>query len=406
MTRCPMDAVEVDLDLFSPTTREADDQAWASAREAAPVVWTESGGGHWLVTRYEEVCDAFRNWEKFSSARRDPGRGAISVLQGPSPLLVPEELDPPEWHPMRRVLAALLKPAHAEQLRPRVREWARHFVDQFAAAGRCDLVNDLVVPLPASVTMEFLGFPKEEWLPFATVFHDISAYTKGHPVREAAFGRYGQVMDAIAREIDRRRVEPGDDMITAMMQSRHDGVEVDETMLRHLIFMVMAGGVDTTTSLASAAFVHLGRDLALRRRLREKPALLVSATEEFLRMHPPARTHARTVAADVEFAGCKMSEGDRIVLSELSANYDERAFAEPGKFDPERFPNRHVAFGMGIHRCPGSHIARVMFTEMVTAVLERMPDYVLDEAGLTEYPSWTMMGGWARIPITFSAERF
>lgn len=404
MTRCPMHAVKVDLDLFSATTREADDRAWASARKAASVVWTESGGGHWLVTRYDEVCEAFRDWEKFSSARRDPSRGAISVLQGPAPLLVPEELDPPEWHPMRRVLAALLKPTHAEQLRPRVRTWARHFVDKFAAAGHCDLVKDLVVPLPASVTMEFLGFPEEEWLPFATIFHDISAYTKGHPVREAAFERYGQVMDAIAREIARRRIEPRDDMITAMMQSRHDGVEIDETMLRHLVFMVMAGGVDTTTSLASAAFVHLGRDLDLRRRLREQPELLIPATEEFLRMYPPARTHARTVAADVEFAGCRMSEGDRIVLSELSANYDERAFPQPDTFDPERFPNRHVTFGMGIHRCPGSHIARVMFTEMVTAVLERLPNYVLDEAGLTEYPGWTMMGGWAHIPITFSAQ--
>jgi cytochrome P450 len=283
-----------------------------------------------------------------------------------------------------------------------VRQWVRHFVDRFAATGQCDLISDLVVPLPASVTMELLGFPEEEWLPFASVFHDISSYTHGHPKREAAFKRYGEIMGAISREVADRRANPGDDMISAMMQSRHDGVAVDDTMLRHLVFMVMAGGVDTTTALAAAAFVHLGSDHALRERLQREPELLTNATEEFLRMYPPSRTHARTVARDVEFAGCCMAAGDRIVMSELSANYDERAFENPHGFNPDRFPNRHVTFGMGIHRCPGSHIARVMFTEMVSAILERASDYTIVKNGLIEYPSWTMVGGWASIPIRFT----
>jgi cytochrome P450 len=253
--------------------------------------------------------------------------------------------------------------------------------------------------------MEFLGFPEEEWLPFASIFHDISSYPQGHPRRDAAFKRYSEVMDAIAREVRDRRNNPGDDLISAMMESRHEGKAVDDEMLRLLVFMVMAGGVDTTTSLASAAFVHLGKDLALRKRLREEPGLLAGATEEFLRMYPPSRTHARTVTRDQEFGGCPMSAGDRIVMSELSANYDERAFDDPHRFDPERFPNRHVTFGMGIHRCPGSHLARVMFTEMVSAVLERIGDYSLEEDGVVEYPSWTMIGGWASIPITFTPEQ-
>ena len=119
-------------------------------------------------------------------------------------------------------------------------------------------------------------------------------------------------------------------------------------------------------------------------------------------MYPPARTHARTVTSDVELGGCLLRAGDRVVLSEISANYDEAAFPDPETFEADRFPNRHVTFGMGIHRCPGSHLARIMLAEMLAVVLEKMPDYELDEAGLLEYPSWTMVGGWAHIPVTFA----
>ena len=397
-------APEVDLDLVSATTQQESNEAWARARAAGGVVRTESAGGHWVLTRYEEVCAAFRDWEHFSSARTDPERNAISITQGKVPLLIPEELDPPEWFPMRRVLAELLTPGAAEQRRERARHWCHHFLDQVAGTGRCDLVTDLVVPVPAAVALEMLGFPEDEWLPLAGVFHDVAAYPLGHPTREQALPRFADVLGAIRREVEARRTSPRDDAITALVEARVDGEPIDQESLERLVFMVMAGGVDTTTAVAAAAFVHLGRDRDLRARLRNEPDLLTTATEEFLRMYPPARTHARTVAADVELSGCPMQAGERVVLSELSANYDEAAFPEPDAFRPERFPNRHVTFGMGIHRCPGSHLARVMFTEMLTAVLERMPDYELDEAGVTEYPSWTQVGGWAHIPITFAPE--
>lgn len=393
---------EVDLDLLAPTTRQASDAAWAAARRAGPVVRSTGLARHVLVTRYEEVCAAFRDWEHFSSARTDPTRSSISVTQGQVPLLVPEELDPPEWFPMRRVLAELLTPGDAEARRARVRHWCDHYLDQVVESGSCDLVSDLVVPVPAAVTLEMLGFPEDEWLPTARAFHEVSAYPVGDPIRDAAIARFADVMDAIRRELAIRRRDGGDDAMAAMVDARVDGQPIDDASLERLVFMVIAGGVDTTTAVSAAAFVHLGRDHALRARLRDDPALLSTAVEEFLRMYPPARTHARTVTGDVELGGCPLRAGDRVVLSELSANYDEQAFPDPTTFQPERFPNRHVSFGMGIHRCPGSHLARIMFTEMLAAVLRRMPEYALDEAGVVEYPSWTMVGGWAHIPATFA----
>jgi cytochrome P450 len=164
----------------------------------------------------------------------------------------------------------------------------------------------------------------------------------------------------------------------------------------------MSGGVDTTTAVASAAFVHMHYHPEDRRRLIEQPELTDSAIEEFLRLYPPARTHARTVIQDVELGGCQLRKDDRLILGEGSACHDESAFPDAGKFIIDRFPNRHLAFGMGLHRCPGSHIARAMFKEMLIQVLERMPDYRIAEEGLKEYPHWYALGGWSTAPVTFT----
>ena len=164
------------------------------------------------------------------------------------------------------------------------------------------------------------------------------------------------------------------------------------------MLLLIGGGVDTTTALTSAALVHLGRDLELRGRLIAEPALLPTATEELLRVYPPSRTHARTVTRDVELGGCWLRAGDRVLLGEASACHDDLAFPDADRFVADRSPNRHVAFGMGIHRCVGSHLARLEAVEILTAVLERIPDYQLGE--VVEYPNWAAIGGWASIPVT------
>jgi cytochrome P450 len=181
-----------------------------------------------------------------------------------------------------------------------------------------------------------------------------------------------------------------------------DGAPIPTEVAEALVFLTIGGGVDTTTSVASAAFVHLGRHPEHRRALIEQPELLDSAAEEFLRMYPPARTHARTVAQETVLGGCAMSKGDRILLSEVSANHDASAFPDAQQFVIDRFPNRHLAFGLGIHRCPGSHLARAQFKEILRQVLRRMPDFVIRHEDVVEYPNWASIGGWSGIPAVFS----
>ncbi|HZQ56869.1 MAG TPA: cytochrome P450 [Acidimicrobiales bacterium] len=395
----------VDFDVFAHGSMASSDVAWRELRGRCPVSWTPRNGGHWTVAGYDEVATAFREWETFSSERADPERCAISIAHSPLPLLLPEESDPPRWHGYRRILAELLSPGAVERMRPRVEHWVDDRIDQFIEDGHAELAHDLSVPVPSLVTMEWLGWPREEWLPAASTYHEMAKHIPGSDGYRAAGERFAWLATRAAEEVADRRAHPRDDAISRIAAHEVDGELLSLEDATSIVMLTIGGGVDTTTALTSAALVHLGRNRGDRERLIADPALIDPATEEFLRFYPPARTHARTVARDAEFAGCTLHAGDRVLLSEISANRDQRSFPEPEVFVIDRFPNRHVSFGIGIHRCPGSHLARLEFKTMITRVLERLPDYELDEGGIAEYPNWSMIGGWATIPVTFTPGR-
>lgn len=391
-----------DFDVFATTTMAANDAAWRELRQRCPVAWTPHNGGHWVLSGYDAVAEAFRDWETFSSARTDPAVSSITISGARLPLLVPEELDPPEWHPMRRVLAAMLAPAAAERLRPRARHWARHCIDQVVETGRAELVDQLIFPVPAAVTLEWLGFPESDWDLFTHAFHDAAAYPHGSAEYRAAAAATGHVLRRVAEEVDARRTTPRHDGLSTIVHAEVEGEPIPQETAEQLVFMTIGGGLDTTSALASAALLHLHRHPEDRARLLAEPDLWDPATEEFLRVYPPARTHARTVTRDVEFAGCPMRAGDRVLLSEVASGRDPSAFPDADRFVIDRFPNRHLSFGAGIHRCPGSHLARITFREMMLEVLERVPDYRIVDDEVVEYPNWSMIGGWAKLPAEFT----
>jgi cytochrome P450 len=396
------DRPTVDFDLFAAVTRAQSDESWRAPRERCPVAWTEHHGGYWVVSGYEEVAAAFRDWEHFSSARTDPEISSIVLGDSRLPLLTPEEIDPPDWYPLRRVLSELLAPRAAERLRPRARHWTAHFIDAFIETGACEFTHQLSVPVPGAVTLEWLGFPPSDWAMIAGAFHDVAAYSRGTPEHRNAQREFGVVMTRIREELSARELEPRDDAITAISYHEVDGTRIPREVAESIVFMTVGGGVDTTTALIGAALLHLTQFPDDRRRLLEEPDLLAAATEEFLRYYPPVRTHARTVSEDVEFAGCAMHKGDRVLLSEISSGRDEAAFPFAERFVIDRNPNRHLSFGVGIHRCVGSHLARIEFTEVLTAVLTRLPDFEIDQDAVVEYPNWASIGGWAKLPAAFT----
>ena len=392
----------VDFNHFTHVTLGGSDESWRELREQHPVAWTDASGGHWVLTGYDAVSQAFRDWETFSSARTNPAVSSLILGDARMPLLVPEELDPPEWDGPRALFSKLLAKRSVETLRPRIRHWTRHFIDAFIGTGSAELARDLAVPVPAAVTMEWLGWPEDEWMKAASTFHQMARHEFGSPEFMNAGKQFIWLGERITEEVAARRETPRDDVLSTMANHEVDGERIPAADAEAMVMLAIGGGVDTTTSLTSSALVHLGQHPELRAQLRDDRSLIPLATEEFLRVYPPARTHARTVTRDVEFAGCPMRAGDRVLLSEAAACSDPAAFPDADRFVVDRRPNRHVAFGTGIHRCPGSHLARIEFDEILNAVLDRLPDYDLGEP--VEYPNWSTIGGWAQIPVTFAPE--
>jgi cytochrome P450 len=199
-----------------------------------------------------------------------------------------------------------------------------------------------------------------------------------------------------------RTEQPQNDTISLLVQQEVDGRRLTADEVFGITDLLIAGGTGTTASLVSQVLVWLYEHQDVRTRLIADPGLLDRAIEEFLRVFSPTQALARTVMKDVEFHGCPMRSGDRALISWASANRDESAFANPDDVDIDRWPNRHFAFGIGIHRCAGSHLARRMARSLLSQILERMPDYVIDVGRLQRYPDQGTNVGFRSIPATFT----
>jgi cytochrome P450 len=203
-----------------------------------------------------------------------------------------------------------------------------------------------------------------------------------------------------------RRSNPRDDLLTALVELRvEDDRLLTDDELRAVLWNLVGGGLDTTTSLTSLSLRHLERHPEQRRALIEHPELLSMATEEFLRYFPVNESLTRTVVQDTELGGQALYRGDHLLLSWLSANRDGAVFDRPDEVVLDRAPNAHLAFGVGPHRCIGMHLARVMFQVLIREVLARIPDYVVDHEATTFYAANPELNGIVRMPVTFPPGR-
>jgi cytochrome P450 len=186
------------------------------------------------------------------------------------------------------------------------------------------------------------------------------------------------------------------------VQFEFDGRRLDDNQLIDILWNLIGGGVDTTTSLTALSLLHLGTHQDLRQQLIDRPELYRSAADEFLRYCSVNKTLSRTVSRDTVLCDQQLRRNDQVLISWLAANHDEREFDRPDEVVLDRAPNRHVAFGLGPHRCIGAPLARVMFEVMVKAVLDRIPDYVVDVDGVHEYSGNPSMTGLRTLPVMFT----
>ncbi|MGB6207446.1 cytochrome P450 [Mycobacterium sp.] len=381
----------------------------AELRQKCPVAWNENYGGFWFLTSYDAVTQAARDGEVFSH-KYEPHAADGVDYQGEmgvprpdgQPALGIGEVDGPYHQALRHALAPFFSPGAVQKMQPFMEQSAHWFLDQRIDDGQMDLVLDYASPVPAILTMKLMGLPYENWHIYANLFHSVMAVPQDSPEYTKAIAEVPAMMQDVLEFAAARRADARDDLTSFLIQFEFDGRGLDDAQLLNILWNLIAGGVDTTTSQTALTLLHLGTHPDLRQQLIDRPELHRSAADEFLRYFSVNQQLSRTVTRDIVVGGQHLRRNDRVVISWLAANHDDQEFERPDEILMDRAPNRHVAFGLGPHRCIGSHLARLMSQVMVKAVLERIPDYRVDLDGVQQYLGNPSMTGLGKLPVTFT----
>lgn len=279
-------------------------------------------------------------------------------------------------------------------------------IDAVIERGSLDFIKDLTGPVPAMVTMKLMGLPLDDWRDFAEPLHEIVYTPKESPEFPHVAARFAQIFVRCEAEWERYKTLPQqDNLLSHFAHEPFDGRMLTREEVHGYCSNILAGGVDTTTALTTHVLVYLHKNPAEKQRLIDNPDMLPKAREEFVRFFAPQHAVARNVTRDVDLNGVKLEAGERIYMPWGAGNRDPEVFEDPDTIKMDRFPNRHIGFGAGMHRCIGSFFARVMFEEMITAVLQRMPDYEINFASAQPYQSIGTINGWMNMPATFTPGR-
>ena len=392
-----------DYDIFDREYIKDPFPVWDELRQKCPVAHTERWGGSWMPTRYEDLFAIAQDFQRFSS--RDVlvaplGAGPVEGAE-PDPL-IPEELrdyevgappitsDPPVHTWARRLLLSPFSVQAIAKWEPETRELCRSLIDGFVDRGRADAAADYAQQIPPRVIASMLGIPTEmsgtftEWVRGFLEYGLTNADIAGEAGRNIFLFLWSQIQD--------HKANPRDDLITYLLTAKVDGQPVPEQHVLGTTFLLLLAGIDTTWSSIGSAFWHLAQNPDDRRRLAANPEMIPVAVEELLRAYSPV-TMARYIAEDVEYDGCKMSEGDRLLMNFPAANRDPEKFPDADKVIIDRAVNPHIAFGVGIHRCAGSNLARMEMRVSIEEWLKRIPEFRLEDPDTV-----TWAGGQVRGP--------
>ena len=397
------------FDRHTPQYRDQFQSITAEMHGQCPLAWTDTYGGHWVAAGSKEVfelarCPHVSNDNDFAHVRK--GYQGINIPLGEAGTQFRGgmlEMDDPEHRSYRTPLNGYLSPAAVQRWVPVVDELVKACLDEKIETGRIDFVDDLANIVPAVLTLGLLGVPLKDWEIYCEPAH-ASVYT---PADSPDARRILDLYIASAMEMMRHladiRDTPRPGLIDAMVRMRIDGAPAPDLELMGMLMLLIGGGFDTTTALTAHSLEWLSQHPDQRERLsRERGTLLNPATEEFLRYFTPAPGDGRTIAEDIEVDGVPLKEGERLWLSWAMANRDPELFDNPAEVVLDRTGNRHFSFGLGIHRCIGSNVARVVFKSMLVAVLDRMPDFHCDSAGAVHYQTIGVIQGMQHLPATFT----
>lgn len=311
---------------------------------------------------------------------------------------IPIEVDPPDHRKYRSLVNPFFSPARISVMEPWIREISGELIDGFAGRGHADLAEEYSFPLPMYVICRILGIPSDRWHEFREWISKLLLI--GEAPTEAMEAA-GVVAGFLASVLDERRRDPGDDLVSFLTTAEVDGERMGDMELLGFCMLLFGAGAETTTNAIGSPLAYLAEHHDLRDRLVADPALIPAAVEEFLRFDTPVFGLARTVACDAELGGQHLRPGQRVLLLWGAANHDDAEFDRAEEVDIDRPANRHLAFGAGIHRCLGSHLARAELRIALEDVLGRLPDLAIASGQQVER-CVEVTRGVRRLPVSFS----
>jgi cytochrome P450 len=363
---CPV----VEVDAYGPAVAADPHPFYATLRDKCPVAGLPFGDGKsYMISRHEDVTFALRNPDIFSSD------GAVDI--GQERPLIPLEIDPPDHVKWRRLMDPHLAPKRVAPLEDDIRELVNEIIDTFADEDHINFHEAFSVPVPCIMFLRLLGLPTDEMDRFVRWKDNIIRPLAEAPEAMQEIRREtGQEMYAYFRdEIDSRRSQPRDDLLSEFTHSEVDGRPLTDHEILDILFLFLLGGLDTVTASLDCTISHLASHPDSRQQMIERPETISTAIEEFLRFHTPVMGIVRRVAKPVELHGVEKLPGDSVMVMIGSANVDETQFMDPHEMQLAREENKHYAFGGGPHRCLGSHFARLELRLALEEFHKRIPEY-------------------------------
>ena len=384
---------------FNPYAHDVHDDPfpfYRRLRDEAPVYRNEDLG-FWAISRYGDVLAALHDHDTFCN------RYGITLEQGNTALPMLLTTDQPEHTKLRRLVSRAFTPKRVAELEPEIRALATEHLDRICEQGEADLIGDFAAKLPMDVISRMLGVPRDDedvlraWSD--TLLHrepGIPDVTPAGTEAAMALGRY--FFDFVRSTRER----PRDDLTSALLAAEVDGERLDDLDVVGFCFLLVIAGNETTTKLFGNCLLALQRFPGPRASLLADPSRIPDAVEETLRYEGSTQVMARTLTCDVRLHDALMPAGDKVLLLLGSANRDERVWERPDEFDLDRpRPQPHLGFGHGIHVCLGAPLARLEMRIALEEWLRRLPDAVIEEAGLERVHSGNVRG-YSRMPIRFT----
>lgn len=376
-----MTAPEVQAEDFDPSDHDTmqDPQPMYHALRENGVTYSKTvEGGFYALARYEHVHAAARDWKTFSSA----GGITIPAVGNPNPF-IPIEIDPPEQVEYRKIFAPLFTPKVVEEKEADLRAMARSFVEDISERGSCEFVKDFayLYPMVAMYQSPWMGYPldgvkmdpegPDDW---KANFRD-SVQTFIHGFGEPTVRIGGLIIEYSKKMLEHRRENPANDIPTYLLNAEVNGRKLTEQEMLDILLLQFNAGPPTVGAALSGFWWFLAQRPDIQEALANDPSKIPAATEELLRYLGPTQTEKRTTTREVTVDDTTIPAKCPVAISWAAANRDEAEFPNAEEFEIDRFPNRHMAFGMGVHRCVGSTVARALIHISLEEWFAKIPKF-------------------------------